>query len=312
MRIPCAALVLAAALSTSEERKIALPTTWSPGTTYHVEFTKTREEFEGGELASRNSTRSPIDVEILSKNSGGYVFRWVFGRPVTETSAQISGTLVDKISGLVEGLRMDLVADASGTVTALADPSEMERHFERAGKALLEEIEAKSALEAGKLEALKRSLAALRGAALHESYLQAPKMFTMPSGAALTLGERREYEDLLPNPFGGDPLPSRASIVLSKLDTQAHEAVVDWRQTIDPERAGPILEASLREFAKRTGQELPKDVALSLDAIEDAATYVYDCATGIPKSVVTTRTTSMAGRRRIDSNAFRVSAFVAK
>ncbi len=312
MRCASWILLCAAGFAARDERKVELPHDWKPGTSYHVELTKIREDLEEGKLVARHSSRSPIDVEVLQRRQDGYTLRWTHGRPETQTDVRISGALVDRISGLVEGLRVDVLADASGSVTGPADVAAMERHFDLAGRALLEEIRGKNALDSAQLETLTRSLSELKGASLVTSYLQAPRLFYLPSGSSLTVGERREYEDVLPNPFGGDPLPSRASLTLTRLDPVAHEAVVDWRQVIDPDRAGPILEASIRAFVKRTGQELPQEASLTFDAIEDAATWVYDVTTGIPKSVVMTRATSMAGRRRIDTTEMRVSSFATK
>lgn len=303
-------LVASAAVLAGDERTVSLPHAWPAGSRYHVEILKSREEFEGGKSVSRNTTRNPVDVEVLARRTEGYTLRWRFGKPVVSTDALIPGALVDRIAGLVEGLTMDLIADASGTVTGLADRASMEAHFERAGGVLVADVEARRALDAAQLDALKRSIAALRGSALESAYLQAPQLLTLPSGARLELGLRREYEDRLPNPFGGEPLPSRGSLVLTRLDRDKGEAVVDWRHAIDPERAGPILEASIRAFAARTGQDLPKEAALAFDAIEDAGTWVYDLATGIPKAAVTTRTTTMAGRRRVDTQEFKVSGVV--
>jgi hypothetical protein len=77
-------------------------------------------------------------------------------------------------------------------------------------------------------------------------------------------------------------------------------------------KSGPILEASMRAYAKKVGQELPEGKPLTFDAIEDAATYVYDLATGIPRSVVVTRTTVMAGTRRTDTQRYVVTIPKAK
>jgi hypothetical protein len=301
-------LACATAFVTEDAKPVQLPHDWAIGTAYHVEFTKTREDVEPGKPTKRNSSRTPIDVEVLGKRDDGYTYRWTFTKPVVETEAPLPGSLVDKITSLVDGMKLDILADASGSAISLADPAAMDAHFERTSKVLVDEVEAQGGLAPTELATLKKAVSSMKGPGFQASYLNFPKLFYMPAGSALAPGQKREYEDKLPNPFGGEPLPSKCYLVLTKLDSAANEAVVDWRQSIDPAKAGPILEASIRAFAKRTGQEIPKEAALNFDAIEDASTYVYDLTTGIPKSVVSTRTTLMAGRRRVDSHEFRVSA----
>ncbi len=305
-------LVAAAAFSAEDPKPVELPCDWAVGTKYHVEFTKAREDIEEGKPTKRNSSLTPIDVEVLAKRDDGYTYRWTFTKPIIQTGAPLPGSLIDKMTGLVDGMQLDLLADESGSITALADPAAMDAHFERTSKVLMHEIVAKGELAANELASLKKAVSSMKGPTFQASYLNFPRLFYMPSGAALILGEKREYEDELPNPFGGEPLPSKAYLVLTKVDKSAGEVVIDWRQTIDPAKAGPILEASIREFTKRSGQELPKEATLNFDAIEDASTYVYDLATGLPKSVVNSRTTMMAGRRRVDSHEFKVTPIAAK
>lgn len=303
-----AALSLVCALAAGDEKPqtIQLPTAWTVGTKYHVELTDTREDFEGDKPSQRSALRTPIDVEVLAKRDDGYTIRWTFGRP-EPVAAPIESALVARITTLVDGLKLDMLTDATGSITKLVDPAVMDEHFGRAAKSMLEEVAAQKSLSPDELATLRTRLAALKGPNLQAMYLNTPRMFYMPAGANLTLGEKREYEDHLPNPFGGEPLPSKAFLRLTKLDATAREAVVDWRQSIDPAKAGPILEASIRAYAKRTGQELPAEASLSFDAIEDAATYVYDLDSGIPKSVVTSRTTLMAGKRRIDMHELKLT-----
>lgn len=293
-------------VETPAAQAVALPHAWPAGTRYHVEITKSRED-DAGEAPPRiSSTRTPIDVEVLERNDKGYKLRWTFGHPDAAPEEGLDSALVAKISNLVEGLVMDLSADATGSVTALVDPVAMEAHFEESTRKLLADLTAAKA-DSAVLDAVRSAAAGAKGAGFRSAYFQLASRFYLPSGATLVPGEKRTYEDRLPNPFGGGPLPAQASLTLSQVHRQKNEAVVEWRLSIDPAKAGPILDASIRAYAQKTGQQLPAGAALSFDAIEDAATYVYDLATGIPRSVVTTRTTVMAGTRRIDSVRYAVT-----
>ncbi|MBL8858356.1 MAG: hypothetical protein JNL28_07635 [Planctomycetes bacterium] len=297
-----------AAVAAEDDKVVQLPHSWSVGTKYHIEFTKTREDIEDGLPKKTASSRTPIDVEVIAKREDGYTFRWTFGKPIAGAEVKVGQALIDKVTALVDGLRMDLLIDSAGSVTGLANAAEMDAHIEKMSQRLFAELGSLGALEDSQLALLKKAVAEMKGPAFQASYVSYPQMFYMPAGAALTVGEKNMYEDRLPNPFGGEPLPSKAYLQLRELRTAANEAVVEWRQSIDSDRAGPILDASIRAYAKRIGQELPEGAAaMSFDAIEDASTFVYDLATGIPKSVVSSRTTTIAGRRRIDSQEFSVS-----
>jgi hypothetical protein len=306
MRLVALLLAFTLAQSTDKPAPVALPHDWAVGTRYHVELVKTREDVEGEEPPKVSSTRTPFDVEVLARRDDGYRVRWTFGRPDAAPEATMSSALEQKIAGLVEGLVMEFDTDATGSVTKLVDGPAMEAHFEAAASKLLAQMQdAHAAPE--EVRAVRAAAASLKGPGLLSSWLQLPTRFYMPSGAALILGEKRTYEDHLPNPFGGDPLPAQSSLSLREVRADKHEAVVEWRTSIDATKAAPILEASMRAYAARVGQELPPGKPLTFDAIEDAATYVYDLATGIPRSVVITRTTVMAGTRRTDTQRYDVT-----
>jgi len=304
-----ASAVVARSASLEDTKPVALPHDWNVGTRYHVEHTRTREELRDGAEPATTYTTTPIDVEVIAKRADGYTLRWTFGRPKASTPDDVPAAVSDAVVGLVDGLVMDMSTDATGSIAKLADVGAMETHFANATRAALASLRSSKAASDDQLAAIAATTSRMKGTALEAAYLPAPKSFYMTSGAALVLGVRRDYADRLPNPFGGEALPSVAWLELRKVDVAARRATIEWRHTIDPTKAGPVLEASIRAFAKRNGRELPPQAALSFDAIEDAATYVYDLDTGIPVSVVTTRATSMAGTRQIETNRFTTSAY---
>lgn len=293
----------------TDAKPVPLPHDWAVGTRYHLEHTRTREEFHAGTASATSSTITPIDVVVLARRADGYTVRWTFGKPNATTPRELPAPVADAVVGLVTGLAMDMFTDTTGSVTGLVDLAAMEDHFAKATQTAVAALRGSKSATEEQLAAIVSTTNRMKGSGLEAAYLPAPRSFYMPSGAALVPGVRQSYEDRLPNPFGGDPLPSVAWLELREVQRAERRAVVEWRHTIDPVKAGPILEASIRAYAKRSGQELPTEASLSFDAIEDAATYVYDLDTGIPLSLVTTRTTSMAGVLQVETNRFVTSAF---
>jgi hypothetical protein len=304
----CGALLLVSSLAQAATKPapVALPHDWPVGTRHHLELTKLREDDEEDQPPRISSTRMPIDVEVLARREDGYRVRWTFGHPDAAPESNMSSDLEQKVSGLVEGLVMDFDTDVTGSVTKLVNPSAMDEHFKEATLKLAAQMES-SNVPWQDVQAVVVAAEKLKGPSMQNAWLQLPTRFYMPSGATLVPGEKRTYADQLPNPFGGDALPAQSSLTLREVRTEKHEVLVEWRTSIDAEKAAPLLEASMRAYAKKVGQELPPGKPLSFDAIEDAATYVYDLGTGIPRQVVVTRTTIMAGTRRVDMQRYDVT-----
>ncbi len=307
MQAFAALLALALMQSVDKPAPVPLPHDWPVGTRYHVELVKTRED-DTGDISPTtvSSTRTPIEAEVLARRDDGYRVRWTFGRPNVAPEANMSSDLAQKIAGLVEGLVMDFDTDATGSARKLVDAQAMEAHFDEAARKLMSQMQSSKASPED-VQAVISAASNLKGPGFRDAWLQLPTRFYLPSGATLVPGDKRSYEDQLPNPFGGDPLPAQASLLLREVSKDKRDAIVEWRSSLDPVKSAPILEASMRAYAKKVGQDLPEGKPVTFDAIEDAATYIYDLATGIPRRVVVTRTTVMAGTRRTDTQRYEVT-----
>jgi hypothetical protein len=305
-------LVVAAlvAQATEKPKPVALPCSWERGARFSMDLTKSKERWQDGKILSNQATLTPIDFEVADKTKDGYVFRWTLHK-----SAVVAGEtnpMTEPMAEIMDGIAIDFATDAQGTVVSIVAPEKLESEAAKRIDLLAKTL-AKQGMNADEVASFCRVLGPnFRGPSWRALLMNEPQIFTMPSGAALVLGEKRAYESLLPNPFGGAMLPANAYLQLRAVDADRHEAIVEWRQTVDSDKASPILEASVREAAKRTGQALPAEAALTFDTIEDATTYVYDLKTGWPKSVVWSRSSTMAGVRTIDGLRFEVRPAAAK
>ncbi|MFQ6028875.1 MAG: hypothetical protein ACE5Q6_15435 [Dehalococcoidia bacterium] len=104
-------------------------------------------------------------------------------------------------------------------------------------------------------------------------------------GWEYTLSDPITYEALLPNPLGGEPWPSKAYVLLEEYDRATGLAVIQWRQSLDPEKATAILLESMKELAQTLGGPPPKEDELPLFTIEDESKYVIDVGSGWVQSM---------------------------
>jgi hypothetical protein len=298
--------IVVALLAQEPARTVTLPSDWAVGMRYHIELTKTREKYERGDLKERALNLTPIDVEVLEKRDDGYTVRWTLGSSAILGREDVDA-MSERIAELNRGLQVDFKTDRQGSFVSLAAPekieAEMSKRIDVLGKELL-----KQGMSADEVAAFTRILSqSYRGESYRALLAKEPQLFYMPSGSSLSVGQKRAWESSLPNPLGGEPLPANAYLELRTLRPEKNEAVVEWRQSIDAVKAGPILEASVREAAKQRGKELPEGVTVNMDALEDAATYVYDSKTGVPRSVEWSRSSVMVGAREINGARFDVT-----
>ena len=91
------------------------------------------------------------------------------------------------------------------------------------------------------------------------------------------MGEDIVIDDLIANPFGQAPFPTKARLTLRNLDSKAGTASIRWTQNFDREKAGPALEQTLRAI----GLPVPADGNLFTGlAIKDDGLWIFDTRTG--------------------------------
>lgn len=123
----------------------------------------------------------------------------------------------------------------------------------------------------------------------------------MACGASLTQGKRVEYDDLLPNPLGGEPLPSKGYFLLVSSNPDLNQATIEWGQQLDPEKTREFIRKFVRGLLSDTSsEEFDKQVAKVQLTIDDEATYLFDTRTGLPKTVVYSRAVRVAEHGRTD------------
>jgi hypothetical protein len=128
-------------------------------------------------------------------------------------------------------------------------------------------------------------------------------MFFLVLGGSYDL-EANEYEDRLPNPFGGEAFPSKAAFRLLGTRPSENLAVVEWTQKLDPVATRRIMDVIIRNLASRSGGNAPDQEMLKDFAIDDLATALVDLDSGWPDSVIHRRTSRTGGASQTDTIQF--------
>lgn len=277
---------------------VSLPCAFEPGAKVGYRVERAREDVRGGRTTGGRGAYD-VDVEVTGREAGGYLLRWRQGAAAVGSTTPLPPAAqaeIDAVVGAAEGLELAIRTDAKMTPRSLANETEVRAVFE----ATLERLQALDGAPSEARDATRRLLATpgtLAALALRE-----PQLLFMLACAELE-GDRVEYADRLPNPFGGAPLPSRAVVTVLSQGGAAADAPARLRfaQTLDPVAVRTFLE----DFARRAapGREPPPGAVPSF-AIDDEATVEVDTADGWPTRVDWSRRVTAGEARRTDSLTF--------
>jgi hypothetical protein len=290
-----------------EEPRVELPADWKPGERYQIELEKERINVRGKEQVRVYKGTTLIDVEVKEKNKKGYVFVWTYGESklegeaASEKAAPGRTALLKKLLELQKGFRLEMQTDESILPVALVNRETVLESWKR----VMDETK-RFATASGVPPAVLSSVEELsQPDSVVMSALKEARTFYLGCALALDEGVPSEYEDQLPNPFGGEPFPAKGYLLLKEVRRNTDEAVIQWSQEIEPVKAKAILLETMKKLAAGAGQPPPKDSELPAMKIDDSATFVMDLKTGWPKTVTSARTVTTSGQGRIDRMNFR-------
>ncbi len=288
---------------------VELPVNWTVGERHRFDMIKTRQNARGRANPTVSRASTSVEIEVLEKRADGYLIQWTFGRSRLLSNHGPGTVLAERMANITAGMRLVIALDRTGSVTGLANVDEIVAHYQKASNAILGWLQ-----EAGAGPAVVRQIKGATRQLLNPRFvsvvsLKEPSLYFLASGGRYTLNVKSEYEDALPNPFGGQPFPSKAYFLLSDLNAGRNQATVQWVQALDPMRSAPILLEAASRLAQGAGRPPPTDLEAkafsSTISVEDQASYVFDLSDGWLISGVHRRSSRIQELRKVEQVEFK-------
>ena len=276
---------------------------WNVGDQFTVELVKERTTAPQGKAGS-NKGRVLLDMAILEKGEDFYIVQCTYGKYELE-GTQKNNPLVAKMMNISEGLRLRIKTDEDGTPQKLINIDEI---VEKSKKAidLIEEFLKENKLPQAMIDQTLSPARAMykEPETVERTMLNEMTLFFLFCGTSLEPGNPVEFDESLPNPFPGEPLPGKGSILLKDFDKQTGIATVEYRLSVDKEKAAPILFAAMKKMMPQasipTNEEMPQ-----LD-FSDITFYRIDTKRGWVLSVEHSRDIKTNGQsQRVQSLSFK-------
>ncbi len=289
----------------NKDSTVDLTPQWKKGDILQYTMIRTRLKSQAETTISKSKSTTPVNIEIIEADDNGYLLSWTMGETVFEDLKQASDPLVRMMINITKDFNILLKLDRYATITQVKNWKDLQ-------KASFDTIQtlARSMKDAGMdnatIETIRKQLESMCATReqIEQLCTREPQMFFLTLGRSYPLSTSIDYQDRLPNPFGGDPFPSRASFILEKVDAGSDIAVVTWKQEIDPVAGAQVLEKTLRELAKRMGHTIPEGQNLDLLGITDIATFTHHLSSGWPQQISHTRTIKIEDGSQVDSLSF--------
>lgn len=208
----------------------------------------------------------------------------------------------ERVMKMVDGMRVVVSTSETGVVNKVTNGEELKRHSDK----IIGEIAAMGTTSHEKKEIEQVMRKVITVDALKMSALEDISLLLYTFGVEYTLGEEQQADTELQSPIGGDPLPAKVELRMTKLDTARQTCSIHVEQHIDPAKVMTIMDAR----AGKTGTDIsPEDRAeletvLKTMKVDDVHDFDLDLSGAWVSRATCTRTILVEGAHVTDQRTF--------
>ncbi|TKB94370.1 MAG: hypothetical protein E8D41_04070 [Nitrospira sp.] len=231
---------------------------------------------------------------------------WTAGKTTFDSPSQAEQSFLGQVVNLMNGRQIILEIDSHGAIRGV-------QNWKGLKTSALKSLDALAAAEdvrKGKpdtalMSRLRTQWESMLGtqAQVEELCTREAQVYFKVLGRGYAPNTPFEYQDLFPNPLGGDAFPTHANMALKTFDTQTGRAVISWSQVADPKQVSRILESMLKEMRARVGKEPQEGEFPKAISMEDHAEIVVDVTTGWVKTLKHARSVNFGTRAQVDTTS---------
>lgn len=289
-----------------QSRSIEVMPHWKKGEMVRLEITRARVKSADGTSTITGKTHTDFTIEVLSANHDGYLVGWTAGKTTFDSPSQAEHSFLGHVVNLMNGLQIILDLDLHGAIRGVQNWKKLKTTALKSLEALAatEDVQ-KEKPDKARMSRLRAQWESILGTKeqVEELCTREAKVYFMVLGRRYAHNTPFKYEDLLPNPLGGDAFPTHANMALKTFDEQAGHAVITWSQTADPTQVARILESMIKEMGARLGKESVGGEFPNSISMQDDAEIVVDVTTGWVKTLKHARSVNFGTRAQVDTTS---------
>lgn len=290
------------AYATETDSEIHIFPFWEKGDKIDYQIIKKRRRVENGQITHDGGSSTNLTVEVIASTDVGYEISWTMGKTILDDPKLAQNPIVRQMSELMNGFSLLLKVDEVATLQGATNWQDLKSIGLELLKPCIEELH-RGGMPQNQTDLVKQQLEDMFATKekIEQLCLKEPLMFFLPLGRSYSLTNRIEYQDKLPNPFGGEPFPAVGFFSLRNHDDKKNIAKVIWQQTFDAEAAKKILDESFKRMATKLGKSTDKLDLPKIYSIEDKAEYSIDTSSGWILYMKHSRITNMGNGSQEDT-----------
>ncbi len=279
--------------STTEQDTTGVPFVayWEIGDSYNFQVTKIRRQWKEGISTKNDSSSQVVNFLVLDSTATSYKIKWSTKTDLSEFNIPLE---------LTESMSKYSVTDVIYTTTELGEFVGIENWEEISDMMqnlltdmmvlIAEDGDVDMATLKGAMQPVQNLYSSKAG--LEKLVFKELNFMHFPFGLEYDLNNVIEYEDLLPNMLGGDPIRGDARLYIEDVDFENSFATLKQEMNLNPEDTKRII-TSLFKQMNLNNEEFDEALASAEFDIRDNNSYSFYFNPGVPYIIETNRETVM-------------------
>jgi len=274
-------LILAVSPVYAAEEIIKLLPHWKKGEKIHFEKVKSRQRMQEDKVTLKSTNRTDLGIEVLSVSDRNYVLAFTYGEARFDDPTQAENPIVKKITNLFKGYQIILELDSNAKILGVQNWKELKEMSTKLLDTLSGEMKS-AGLDQATVSRICTQVASMYATKqqIDQFYTQEAQLLFFALGVEFKNDKPFQFEDSLPSPLGGEPIPSRASFTLKEVDKNIGVAKVMFTQTIDSENAKRVVNKALKDLSQNISKPAPDSEMIKSLTIEDSAEFNFAISSG--------------------------------
>lgn len=262
---------------------------WSVGDSYDFQVTKVRKQFESDEIKKNDSVSYRANFLVIDSTESSYTIKWSYKTQLM--GMEIPDELRERLTDY-EVTEVIYTTNEFGEFVGVENWEEISEVTKGVYIAVMEFASKNTGIELDSVQkVMLPTINAMSSKQGIEIYLVPElRFFHFPLGSQFSIDEPFEYEEELPNIFGGDPITGESIIYLDTVDFNNSFCVLVHEMNLNPDDTRKMM-ITFFESLNLEKDEITEALKTANVEITDKNVFQYWYNPGIPYKIETHRET---------------------
>ncbi|WP_207432742.1 hypothetical protein [Sabulibacter ruber] len=296
-------LVQLSAFAQSDSSRVPFVAYWGKGDVYKFKVTKLKQQWKNGTLDKNDSSQYIVNFEVIDSTENSYRIKWIYRNNLASTY-NLSPALLEKFA------KYDLTeiiykTTETGQFVGIENWQQVADMMKSMFADIIEvTAEGGTISKADLQKRLEPMIAAYNSKeAVEQLVFNELQYLHFPLGADFSASATIEYDDELPNMFGGNPIKAKGKLFFESVDPEESRCMLVQELNLNPEDTRKVVTLVLNKMGLKE-KEVKAAMKTAKFSITDLNKYDYFYNPGVPVKIETRRETLLniqkETARRID------------